>query len=233
MCRDNSYRPDRMEHIAWWKFDKELLEEYEPTYHKVAGTDDWPILVIDQAGRRASLSAHWGLIPHWAKDKSIGNKMVNARRETIYEKPSYKGLVARNRCIIPSTGYFEHNHRGRARIPHFIRKKGTEIFGIAGIYTYWTDKTTGEVVTSFSMLTGRGNDLMARIHNSDPDDPRMPVVLEESMYDDWISPDTPRDRVDEIMDYSIPSDSLEAWPVHTIRGKSRLEGEAIWERAAI
>src|SRR5687768_9022402 len=129
MCRDNSYKATRERHEERWDLMPDDDPYYTETYHRVAGTSEWPAVMKDSVSERNTcISAHWGLIPFWTKNKKDGlktsNVMVNARVETIFEKPAYKNLLSRNRCIIPSTGFFEHHHLqgGKLKVPFYIKR---------------------------------------------------------------------------------------------------------------
>ena len=120
---------------------------------------------------------NWGLIPRWVKTETdaedIRKYTLNARADTIFEKPSYRESIRKRRCIVPSTGYFEWRHSGRNRIPYFIYLKDEPIFSMAGIYDTWLDKETGKEYSTFSLITTDANRLTAYIHNSKR---RMPAI---------------------------------------------------------
>lgn len=241
MCRDNSYNAQRFEHRIRWQLGDDI-SEYYPTYHRVSGTPDWPVIMRDTvAGQNTQTLAHWGLIPFWTKTKLDGikssNAMVNARRETIHEKTAYKNLIYKSRCILPSTGFFEHHHIMRGKkdvsIPFYIRRQDMEIFGLGAIYTTWTDKTSGEVITSFSVITQPANALMEKIHNHGDNAHRMPLILEPDMEAAWMDPASHKATVDEIMSYSIPADKLHAWPVQSVRRRDRPDSAELWEKVEV
>jgi putative SOS response-associated peptidase YedK len=120
----------------------------------------------------------WGLIPSWAKDPAIGNKMINARAETIAEKPSYKNSLRSQRCLVPSDGFFEWKQNGR-KVPYRIFLKDTRIFCFAGIWDTWKSPDGG-LVYSFSIITTAANEFMKPIHE------RMPVILSPEEEMDWL-----------------------------------------------
>lgn len=240
MCRDNSYNAKRDIHIVRWALQQ--APEYIPFYHRVSGTSEWPVILRDTVeGNNVSIFAHWGLIPFWTKTKQDGikasNSMVNARRETIFEKPAYKNLVYKSRCILPSTGFFEHHHITRGKkdvsIPFYIKRTDDEIFGLGAIYTTWTDKTTGEMITSFSVVTQPANALMEKIHNHGDNAHRMPLILDRNMEAAWMNPNTPQGTVDQILNYSIAADKLNAWPIQSVRKRDRPDGPELWERVEV
>jgi putative SOS response-associated peptidase YedK len=113
---------------------------------------------------------HWGLIPHWAADPSIGNRMINARAETLTELPSFKSLVTRCRCIIPADGFYEWRKEGKRKVPMWVHLKTKQPFALAGLWDVWR-KPDGKRVESFTIITTEPNELIQPIHN------RMPVIL--------------------------------------------------------
>ena len=129
---------------------------------------------------------NWGLIPSWFKDadyKDIASMTLNARVETVGEKASFKNLIHRSECIVPSTGFFEWQTSGKEKIPYFIRPANGPIFSMAGFYDEWLDPFLGTVRKTFTILTCPANELMAEIHNSKK---RMPVILETSQENLWL-----------------------------------------------
>lgn len=251
MCRDNSYFARQKDHDHRWSIEHRYVHEwveedrsleFEPTYHKIAGVSDWPVIIIKD-GKRETLIAHWGLIPFWTKDKVSGmkmsNSMVNARVETIHEKPAYKNLVYSSRCIVPSTGFYEHHHviinKKDTAIPFYIKPIDEDIFGMAGLNTSWVDKTTGEIINSFVIITTAANEYMAKVHNSGTNPHRMPLILEKEMEETWLNPGATKSEIDHILSYRIGADKLEGWPVKSIRKRDpdRIDGPEMLTREQI
>jgi putative SOS response-associated peptidase YedK len=141
--------------------------------------------------RVISSSAHilpmnWGLVPTWfngTDPHEIAKLTLNARVESAAEKPSFKNLVARNRCIIPSTGFFEWKLNGKSKIPYFIYPTNDSVFSMAGLYDTWMEAQTGKIINTFSILTCEANPLMAEIHNTKK---RMPCILKSEFESDWL-----------------------------------------------
>ncbi len=137
----------------------------------------------------------WGLIPFWSKDinfaSEIRMKTFNARAETITEKASYKHAIKTKRCLVLTNGFYEWQTRNKLKQPYYINVKGTEAFALAGIYDSWTNKDTGEIVNTFSVITTRANLLMEEIHNVKK---RMPVILDEESEKIWLDVDLPLDK---------------------------------------
>lgn len=131
---------------------------------------------------------HWGLIPHWIKNleeaKNIRTKTLNARCETIFEKPSFRNSITTRRCLIPADGFFEWMDVNGKKYPYHITVIEKDIFCFGGIYAQWADSTTGELMDSFSIITTEANELMAKIHNLKK---RMPVIIAPDRYDEWLS----------------------------------------------
>lgn len=132
---------------------------------------------------------HWGLIPFWTKSmddaKSIRTKTFNARAETLIQKPSFRHTIKNQRCLVLSNGFYEWQHIGNDKIPHFIRLREDIAMPMAGLYDSWTDKETGEVLNTFTIITTAANPLMEKIHNTKK---RMPVILQEDAEKAWIDP---------------------------------------------
>lgn len=233
MCRDNSKFYDLQQIYSYYEIVDSLPLEFEPLYHEVAGTDClWP-MVIMQDGKKKVINGLWGMMPWYAKTRkdaeAYRNKMVNARQETVFDSNTFKYSILKKRCIVPSTGFFEHHHEigGKRKMPYFITKKDCALFSLAGLYNNWVDKETGEVITTFSIITTAANDLMAKIHNGGPNSQRMPLILQKEMVDRWLDPETPVEEIKRLLNYKIESKELEAKPVAGIRGKNKLSGEAI------
>ena len=156
-----------------------LMPEIKAHYNIAPGT---PILIVrddKEEGRVAELY-RWGLIPRWAKDRAIGNKLANARAETVAEKPSFRSAFKRWRCLIPANGFYEWQGVKGRKQPYYIYPKDRELFGIAGITELWLGPD-GPVHTCAIITTGP-NDLMKNIHD------RMPVILKPENYSTWLNP---------------------------------------------
>jgi len=133
----------------------------------------------------------WGLIPFWARDARIGYRLINARAETLEEKPSFRSSFKKNRCLIPANGFYEWQEiPGRkTRLPYFIRLHEGGLFAMAGLWSTWHDKTTGEVIESCTIITTEPNIPLAEIHN------RMPVILRPDQYGPWLKKQTDTDTL--------------------------------------
>lgn len=197
---------------------------FTPRYNVAPGT---PIPVIaNDRPERFDLFV-WGLVPSWAKDPAIGNKLINARAETLAEKPSFRTALRRRRCVIPADGFYEWkaNPAEGGKTPMYIRLKTGRPFGFAGL---WDTRhgPGGEEMRSCTIITTAPNDLVAPIHN------RMPVILPPEGYETWLDPGeaTPEDLQPLLAPY--PADRMEAYPVSRRVNKPGVEGPELVHPAA-
>jgi putative SOS response-associated peptidase YedK len=139
------------------------------------------LIVRERDGEREAVMAKWGLLPHWAKDPKIAFKMVNARAETLTEKPAYRSLIGKYRCLIPADGFYEWTvgNNGKKQPIHF-HLPGYEMFSFAGLWTARTDVETGELIESCTIITTQPNELVAPVHD------RMPVILPSGAENVWL-----------------------------------------------
>lgn len=158
------------------EFQFEYNGDYEPRYNIAPGQD---ILTIVQNGRiREGVQMRWGLIPFWADDEKIGYRMINARAETVTEKPSFKSAIKKRRCLIPVDGFYEWKKEDGKKQPYRFEMKNKKTFALAGIWENWSKN--GKNITSCTILTTTPNDVTESIHD------RMPVILTEEKYDIWL-----------------------------------------------
>jgi putative SOS response-associated peptidase YedK len=153
-----------------------------------------PVLAVDN-GKSLNLY-QWGLLPFWAKDRSIAKNTLNAKSETIFELPSFRNSIPKYRCIVPVTGFYEWKHIGKEKIKHFIHPKEQPFFNLAGIYSLWKDPATNDFIKTFSIVTGEANELMADIHNTKR---RMPLMIDNRNIDAWIDPSLSKDGIISLM----------------------------------
>jgi len=183
---------------------QQVRYQVEPSYN-VAPTQTVAV-VVQREGVNTLEKMRWGLIPAWAKDPAIGSRMINARAETVGEKPSFKRPLKDRRCLVVANGFYEWQKTGQAKIPMFIRLKSGQPFGFAGLYDVWTSPE-GEAVASCTIITTSANDLMQPIHD------RMPVILPKSQETTWLNPaiQTAADLLPLLVPYSAAD--MEAYPV--------------------
>lgn len=175
------------------------------------------ILAVRQSddGREPVL-LRWGLIPSWAKDAKIGNSLINARAETIAEKPSFRAAFKRRRCLIVADGFYEWSKFEKVKIPYLITMRNQSTFAFAGLWEQWKD-TTGEWIESTTIITTNPNSLMASIHD------RMPVILPNERYDEWL--DVANHDVEQLQKLLIPypPEEMEAKKVSSVINNARNE----------
>lgn len=207
--------------------------QFEATYHRVAQAfGEWPV-VISEDGLKVKLF-EWGLIADYMntpeKVKEYRMAMANARSEKILgDKRSVWHRLRRQRCLVFTTGFFEHHDAGlKKKVPFFIRPRGQEIFCIAGLYNYSPipDAETGELPGTFAVITRVANPLLAKIHNSGPNSHRMPLVLTKELAEKWLRDDLSDSEIEEILHFEFPDSELEYWPVNTIRTK-KMDDETV------
>ncbi len=189
----------------------------EPRYN-IAPTQFVPIVRADETGKRSIGMLRWGLVPFWAKDKAIGNRMINARAETLTEKPAYKDPFKKRRCIVPANGFYEWKKQGSIKQPYFIGRGGDEPFGMAGLWACWRDKDNeDETLETFTVVTTTPNEAIEPYHN------RMPVVLAPDSFAAWLAPDN--HDVDALQQLLVapPSEGFTIWPVSRLVNNARNE----------
>jgi putative SOS response-associated peptidase YedK len=175
----------------------------------IAPTQAVPVVRISprqRQPRRELVALRWGLIPSWAKDPAIGNRMINARAETVTEKPSYRAAFRRRRCLIPADGFYEWQTVAGKKRPHFIHIADHRPFALAGLWESWQGPEDSEI-ESFTILTTEPNDVVRPIHN------RMPVILNETDYTLWLDPTVGEPELLSPLLIPYPADSMSAYPV--------------------
>ena len=177
-------------------------DDFPTRYNIPPGTD---IAVIRQSpeGKRVLHRLRWGLIPHWAKDPSIGAKLNNARGESVGEKPSFRGAFAKRRCLVPVSGFYEWKTEGRSKQPYYFSLKSGTPIALAGLWESWKTPEGG-IVRTACIITTAANALMAPVHD------RMPVIVGEADWQNWLG--APSDDVRSVI-RPYDANDLQAWPV--------------------
>jgi putative SOS response-associated peptidase YedK len=188
---------------------EEWNHPYTPRYNIAPGQFITAVIYDGEKNRLGELK--WGLVPNWARDASIGYKMINARSETLLEKPAFRNLVNRKRCLIPADGFYEWKRAGDKKQPMRIMMKNQEIFSFAGLYDTWVSPA-GEKISTCTIITTTPNRLMADIHN------RMPVILRRENEAMWL--DRSNQNTVELLSLlqSYSSEEMTAYPVPAIVG---------------
>ncbi len=174
--------------------------------YNIVPTSQIPIIV--NFNKPTLVLAYWGLIPFWAKDKKTANKMINARAESLLQKPSFKNLFISKRCLIPSTGFFEwqKNIVTNNKIPYYIKVKNENVFTFAGLWDKWIDKQTGEEIISATIITTQSNEKINQIHN------RMPLIIQNDDRDKWLNPNTGIESLLKLLQ-PLPSELIEFYQI--------------------
>ena len=180
-----------------------FLEEVGPRYN-IAPTQT--VIVVSADGARHLTEMRWGLIPSWAKDPAIGNRMINARAETVATKPAFRAALRKRRCLILADGFYEWQPVGRRKQPVYITLKTREPFSFAGLWESWTSPDREEMKTC-TIITTEANELLKPIHD------RMPVILVKDAEAIWLDPtmQEPERLLSHLKPY--PSDEMEVYPV--------------------
>jgi putative SOS response-associated peptidase YedK len=202
----------------------------EPNFN-VAPTSEVYVVRADD-GHRQLGSMRWGLVPFWAKDLKIGSKMINARAETVAEKPAFRKAYQTRRCLIPADGFYEWAKVDgqKAKQPYFIHRADGEPVVFGGLWERWkprledgkTIDEDADVIETCTILTTTPNREMTAIHN------RMPVLVPPSVWDDWLSPESEMELIGSLLK-PAPDDLLELIPVTTAVNNVRNKGEHLIE----
>lgn len=187
----------------------------EPRYN-IAPTQFVAAIRENKSKERELTMLRWGLVPFWAKDPAIGNKLINARAETVAEKPSYRAAYKHRRCVVLADGFYEWHRDGDVKIPHYISLKSGEPFGLAALWESWTDTKSGESLNTTTLITTAANGFMQDLHH------RMPVILQPETASDWLS--VSNNYLEDAIDRTP---ALRAWPVDRRVNNARNQGEEL------
>jgi putative SOS response-associated peptidase YedK len=185
----------------------------------------------DDRRRRYLSELRWGLIPSWAKDPKVGDRMINARAESLADKPAYERAFRRHRCLVPAEGFYEWQRRRSRKQPMFIHRRDGEPMAFAGLWAAWRDPNGDDQqddwLRSCAIVTTNANDIVAPLHD------RMPVVLEERDWDRWLDPNA--DDVHELAQLltAAANDVLAAYPVATAVNSADNDGPELVERVEL
>lgn len=174
----------------------------------------------EDGGRELSMFK-WGLVPFWAKDPAIGSRMINARAETVAEKPSFRAAYRHRRCLVLADGFYEWRRGGDVKVPYFISLASGEPFAFAGLWETWTAKDSATSLESATLITTAANEFMSGLHH------RMPIILQSGTADRWLAGD--KSLLDDV---TANPPELQAWPVDRRVNNARNEGPELINRAA-
>lgn len=175
-----------------------------PAHYNIAPSQMIPVVRATEQGRELAF-LKWGLIPSWAKDISIGAKLINARAETLADKPAFRNAYWQRHCLIPADAFYEWKVIGGRKQPYNVRMADKKLFGMAGLWEHW-ESPTGEAVETCSIITIDANELVRELHD------RMPVIVQPSDYGIWL--DSANPRAQELLK-PFPSEQMSFYPVST------------------
>ena len=221
MCGRFSLTADLGELASRFEFDGNRLA-LEPNFN-VAPTQN--VLTVLGGEDRRSGFMRWGLIPHWAKTASIGSRMINARAETVAQRPAFRDAFRKRRCLVLADGFYEWQRAGSVRKPMRIIMESGEPFAFAGLWAIWRD-SEGNRIPSCTVITTEANDLLRPIHH------RMPVILPREMEEFWLDRDVQDVAVLENALTAYPSELMQTYQVSTLVNSARNNGPQVVETAA-
>ena len=186
--------------------------DIKPRYN-IAPTQEIAAICLGKDGGRELTSLRWGLVPSWAKDPSIGNRMINARAETVAEKPSFRAAYRKRRCLVLADGFYEWHTEDSGKTPYFISLGNGSPFAFAGLWEHWQNKDSDETLYSATLITTAANKFMSTLHD------RMPIVLDPARADAWLAGGD-----DTVKNAAQSAPALRAWPVGRDVNNPRNEG---------
>lgn len=189
-------------------FDLMELPDLQARYN-MAPTQDAPVVrMLEPGGPRTLSHLRWGLVPYWADDPAIGNRMINARSESVAEKPAYRTSFKKKRCLVVTDGFYEWKKMGKAKQPYLIRRRDRQPFAFAGLWSSWKNPANpARPLETFTILTTDANGTLRELHD------RMPVILERADFGLWLDPAV--GEADRLQSLLVPAadDLLETFPV--------------------
>ncbi|HEY9728669.1 MAG TPA: SOS response-associated peptidase [Chroococcales cyanobacterium] len=195
-------------------FEVDNVPALEPRYN-IAPTQSVPTVLQPSVSQsRQFKMLHWGLIPKWAKDSKIGAKLINARAETVAEKPSFRSAFRKRRCLVLADGFYEwqQQENKKQKQPYYFRLNDGQPFAFAGLWEQWED-VSGEAIDSCTLLTTDANELMRPVHN------RMPVILNPKDYERWLDPEVKEPEQLQPLLRPYSTQEMLAYPVSTAVNK--------------
>jgi putative SOS response-associated peptidase YedK len=198
-------------------------EAHDPGGHfNLAPTQDVSLVLESDQGRVVT-RLRWGLVPPWADDPKIGLRMINARAETVAEKPAFRSAFRRHRCVVPVSSFYEWQHVGAAKLPYVIGKADGSPLALAGLWETWRSKDDGGSMRTFTIITTEANALVQTLHD------RMPVILPESAWSEWLDPRNEDVPALASLLVPFPSEEMRAYPVSKLVNNVRNDGPELVE----
>ena len=199
---------------------------FTPRYNIAPSQPIAAIRIDPDRATRTLVMLRWGLIPSWAKDPKIGNQCINAKAETVAEKPSFRSAFKKRRCLVVATGFYEWQVQGMRKQPMWIGLKSTQPFAFAGLWEQWKP-AEGEPRETCTIITTEPNDLIRPIHN------RMPVILSPTSYDQWLDLSFQHVEPLKALLRPYPSEELTAYPVSTLVNNPRHDASQCLEPVSV
>jgi putative SOS response-associated peptidase YedK len=217
--------------VERFNVDEAAAPHHEPSYNVAPRASVYAVRdrVVDDNRRRYLSELRWGLVPSWAKDPKIGDRMINARAESLADKPAYERAFRLHRCLVPADGFYEWQQRGRRKQPMFIHRRDGEPMAFAGLWAAWRapEEPEGEWLRSCAIVTTAANEVLAPLHD------RMPVVLEERDRDAWLNPTAgDLDSLDRLL-VPASNDVLTLYPVSSAVNSADNDGPELVERVEL
>lgn len=198
-------RKENFQHLAK-QLGLKVLPPWSPRYNIAPSQLVACVRTNLETRQRECTELKWGLVPSWAKDAGIGNKLINARGETVAEKPAFRKAFKHQRCLVLADGFYEWKRVGNTKQPYYIRFKDHRLFAFAGLWERW-EKNETDPLESCALITTGPNTVMEPIHH------RMPVILASKHYDEWLDPSLQAiGRINEML-RPFPAEEMEAYPV--------------------
>lgn len=195
---------------------------FKPNYNIAPTQRVVAVRLNSETGKRECVLLRWGLIPSWAKDTKIGNQCINAKAETVAEKPSFRAAFRKRRCLVIADGFYEWQRAGERKQPMWISRKDRLPFAFAGLWEHWKP-AEGESLETCTIITTEPNDIMAPIHN------RMPVLLNPASFDQWLDLEAPVEPLKAFL-RPCPGAELQAWPVSPLVNNPRNNAPQLLDR---
>jgi putative SOS response-associated peptidase YedK len=208
--------------VARWFATRNAIPNAPPRYNIAPTQDVLAVRFNPGTGERSLDALRWGLVPYWAKDLKIGASLINAKAETVAEKPAFREAFKSRRCLIAADGFYEWRKLdAKAKQPYAITMKDRGLFGFAGLWERWKDKTSGEIVRSCTIVTTTPNAVCAPIHD------RMPAIVAPEDYGKWLGEDEADPARDLQMLKPFPADAMTAFPVDARVGNVKNDDAAL------
>ena len=208
------------------QFDLDAPPLFKPRYNIAPSQQVAAIRINPDAAKRECVLLRWGLIPSWAKDAKIGNQCINAKAETVAEKPSFRSAFKKRRCLVIADGFYEWRLQGKQKQPMWIGLKRKRPFAFAGLWEHWTP-AEGAPIETCTIITTEPNALMQTIHN------RMPVILTPHDYDLWLDPTMQHVETVKPLLRPFTADELVAYSVSTLVNNPRHDAPQCLEPVSV